>query len=80
MDALVELGAVSDADDANDASADSTTALPRHSDAVFSALFDPRGVVVLGASSHPGKFGFVSLHNLLASGYRGKVAATNLSR
>jgi len=80
VDALVELGAASDADDANDVPADSTTALPRHSDAAFSALFDPRGVVVLGASSHPGKFGFVSLHNLLASGYRGKVAATNLSR
>ena len=24
----------------------------------FRALFDPRGVVVAGASSHPGKFGF----------------------
>src|SRR5690606_3385925 len=45
----------------------------------FRALFEPRGVVVAGASSHPGKFGFVSLHNLLAAGYRGKVAATNLS-
>ena len=44
----------------------------------FSALFDPAGVVVAGASSHPGKFGFVSLHNLLASGYRGQVHATNL--
>jgi len=51
----------------------------RVSDAHFSALFDPRGVVVAGASSHPGKFGFVSLHNILASGYRGEVAATNLS-
>jgi acyl-CoA synthetase (NDP forming) len=43
----------------------------------FRALFEPRGVVVAGASSHPGKFGFVSLHNLLASGYEGKVFATN---
>ncbi len=43
----------------------------------FRALFEPRGVVVAGASSHPGKFGFVSLHNILASGYRGVVAATN---
>lgn len=42
-----------------------------------SALFDPRGVVVAGASTHPGKFGFVSLHNILASGYEGAVAATN---
>ncbi|MFM7046409.1 MAG: acetate--CoA ligase family protein [Actinomycetota bacterium] len=63
---------------ATNASTDSYT--PRHDDAGFRALFDPRGVVVLGASTHPGKFGFVSLHNLLASGYRGKVAATNLSR
>ncbi|MET0146710.1 MAG: acetate--CoA ligase family protein [Ilumatobacteraceae bacterium] len=46
--------------------------------AQFQALFEPRGVLVAGASSHPGKFGFVSLHNLLASGYRGKVFGTNL--
>ncbi len=44
----------------------------------FRALFDPRGVVVAGASSHPGKFGFVALHNILRSGYRGKVFGTNL--
>jgi acetyltransferase len=44
----------------------------------FSALFEPRGVVVAGASSHPGKFGFVALHNLLANGYAGQVFATNL--
>jgi acyl-CoA synthetase (NDP forming) len=44
----------------------------------FRALFEPRGVVVAGASTHPGKFGFVSLHNLLAAGYEGKVFATNL--
>jgi acetyltransferase len=43
----------------------------------FQALFEPRGVVVAGASTHPGKFGFVSLHNLLASGYEGKVFGTN---
>jgi acyl-CoA synthetase (NDP forming) len=43
----------------------------------FGALFDPRGVVVAGASSHPGKFGFVSLHNILACGYQGRVYATN---
>lgn len=41
-------------------------------------LFDPRGVIVAGASSHPGKFGFVALHNILAGGYGGNVAATNL--
>ncbi len=44
----------------------------------FNALFDPKGVLITGASSHPGKFGFVSLHNLLANGYSGRVAATNL--
>lgn len=44
----------------------------------FRALFEPRGVLVTGASTHPGKFGFVSLHNLLASGYTGSVLATNL--
>ncbi len=43
----------------------------------FDALFEPRGVLVAGASTHPGKFGFVSLHNILASGYEGKVFATN---
>ena len=45
----------------------------------FRALFNPRGVLVTGASTHPGKFGFVSLHNLLASGYQGKVFGTNLT-
>ena len=44
----------------------------------FEALFDPRGVIVAGASTHPGKFGYVALHNLLACGYRGRVFATNL--
>ena len=43
----------------------------------LSALFDPKGVVVAGASTHPGKFGFVALHNILANGYQGKVFATN---
>ena len=44
----------------------------------LSPLFNPKGVVVAGASTHPGKFGFVSLHNLLANGYEGNVFATNL--
>ncbi len=47
-------------------------------DEQFRALFDPKGVLVAGASTHPGKFGFVSLHNILASGYRGAVFGTNL--
>jgi acyl-CoA synthetase (NDP forming) len=43
----------------------------------FQALFEPRGVIVAGASSHPGKFGFTALHNILAAGYKGRVLATN---
>lgn len=72
VDALVELDddRVTTAGDAHQ----------RPSDAAFGALFDPAGIVVAGASSHPGKFGFVSLHNVLASGYQGAVAATNRDR
>jgi acyl-CoA synthetase (NDP forming) len=44
------------------------------------ALFDPTGVVVVGASTHPGKFGFVALHNILAAGFAGPVFATNLEQ
>ena len=51
---------------------------PSPTDEMFRALFEPRGVVIAGASGHPGKFGFVSLHNLLASGYAGAVFGTNL--
>jgi acyl-CoA synthetase (NDP forming) len=47
------------------------------SDDRFNALFDPKGVIVAGVSNHPAKFGFVTLHNILASGYGGKVFATN---
>jgi acetyltransferase len=72
VDALVELGEAPQQR--------ASQPVPRHGDDGFRALFDPRGVVVVGASTHPGKFGFVSLHNLLAGGYAGKVAATNLSR
>jgi acyl-CoA synthetase (NDP forming) len=43
------------------------------------ALFEPRAVLVTGASSHPGKFGFVALHNILAAGFTGAVHATNLA-
>lgn len=49
--------------------------LPRP--AHLGALFDPESVVVVGASSHPGKFGFVTLHNVIAAGFRGRVWATN---
>jgi len=70
VDGLVELAAAGDASP--------RSARRRPSDEQFRALFDPKGVVVTGASTHPGKFGFVSLHNLLASGYAGGVYGTNL--
>jgi acyl-CoA synthetase (NDP forming) len=70
VDALVEL---------DDAPPPAPSALrTRPSDEAFRALFEPRGVIVAGASTHPGKFGFVALHNILSSGYQGQVAATNL--
>ncbi len=43
----------------------------------FRPLFHPRGVIVAGVSSHPGKFGFVALHNLLRFGYRGEIFPVN---
>ena len=72
VDALVELDGA--------AMSGPTASTPRAATEAFRALFDPLGVVVAGASSHPGKFGFVSLHNILASGYEGAVAATNRER
>jgi len=45
--------------------------------AQWRALFEPRGVVVAGASTHPGKFGFVALHNILRHDFPGAVFATN---
>ena len=75
VDALVELSV-----DEPTSSEHVDSAIPRHPDAGWHALFDPRGVVVVGASTHPGKFGFVSLHNILANEYRGRLAATNLNR
>ena len=72
VDALVEVGAPA----TRPASTKRTRKL---GDEHFRALFEPRGVLVAGASSHPGKFGFVSMHNILASGYEGRVGGTNLS-
>ena len=43
----------------------------------FAPLFQPRGIVVAGASSHPGKFGFVALHNLHRFGYQGEIFPIN---
>ncbi|MFZ4667683.1 MAG: acetate--CoA ligase family protein [Microthrixaceae bacterium] len=74
VDALVE---IDDRDPGRSADASVAPPGPRHDAAAFRALFDPAGVVVAGASTHPGKFGFVSLHNLIASGYRGRISATN---
>lgn len=71
VDGLVELAGVDDTP--------RPAARPRPTDEQFRALFEPKGVLVTGASTHPGKFGFVSLHNLLASGYGGGVFGTNLS-
>jgi acyl-CoA synthetase (NDP forming) len=51
---------------------------PAYTNEQFLALFEPKGVLVTGASTHPGKFGFVSMHNILASGYSGGVFGTNL--
>lgn len=53
---------------------------PHDPDAVrerFRPLFHPRGVIVAGVSSHPGKFGFAAFHNLLRFGYRGRVFGVN---
>ena len=69
VDALVELGEPPPA---------AAAGHRRPTDAQFRALFEPDGVLVAGASTHPGKFGFVSLHNILASGYKGAVFGTNL--
>jgi acetyltransferase len=47
-----------------------------HGDAArerFDPLFLPRGIVVAGVSTHPGKFGFVAFHNLLRFGYDGEI-------
>ena len=80
VDALVEMH------DPKTINASSTQAGPssknttRHSIENYEALFAPRGVVVVGASTHPGKFGFVSLHNMLTNGYLGKIFATHLER
>src|SRR5262245_52980719 len=64
-----------------DAAPAPATTRPRSDAAVlaerFRPLFHPRGVIVAGASSHPGKFGFAAFHNLLRFGYRGAVFPVN---
>jgi acetyltransferase len=39
----------------------------------FRPLFHPRGIVVAGVAGHPGKFGFVTLHNLMRFEYSGEL-------
>jgi acetyltransferase len=75
VDGLVELE--EDAGASSPARVDAVCA-PRHAPDAFGALFEPRGVLVAGVSSHPGKFGFVALHNILTQGYEGRVFGTNL--
>jgi len=43
----------------------------------FRPLFHPNGIVVAGASTHPGKFGFAALHNLMRFGYEGEIFGVN---
>jgi acetyltransferase len=50
---------------------------PRIAPERFRAMFEPRGVLVAGVSSHPAKFGFVALHNIVTQGYEGAVYGTN---
>jgi acetyltransferase len=54
-----------------------TAPSPSYDASAFQALFEPRGVLVAGVSTHPGKFGFVSLHNILAAGYDGAIYGTS---
>ena len=51
----------------------------RHRSRDMHRLFDPRGIVVVGASTHPGKFGFVSIHNISVNGFRGALYGLNQS-
>jgi acetyltransferase len=71
VDALVELNAGS-----GEPRKGSELPEPLSDDALrkrFASLFHPRGVIVAGVSGHPGKFGFVTFHNLLRCDYRGEV-------
>ncbi|MCP3986414.1 MAG: CoA-binding protein, partial [bacterium] len=67
VDGLVELG-VAPPSTAVSAPASGVSLIER-----FRPLFHPRGIVIAGVSSHPGKFGFVTYHNLLRFGYKGKL-------
>ncbi|MDP6981294.1 MAG: acetate--CoA ligase family protein [Myxococcota bacterium] len=70
VDALVELGAATstDAGASEGAQLDDAALLAR-----YEPLFRPKGVIVAGVSSHPGKFGFATLHNLRRFGFEGDI-------
>jgi acetyltransferase len=72
VDALVEIGAARGVAAQARAPLSDAELLER-----FRPLFHPRGIVVAGASTHPGKFGFVTLHNLRAFGYQGELFPVN---
>ncbi len=71
VDALVELGEPAGEPVSRPAPSDADVL------ARFRPLFEPLGVIVTGASAHPGKFGFVALHNLLRFGYQGELFPIN---
>ncbi len=70
VDALVELSAQPTSPPELPAPLSAEALLER-----FRPLFHPRGIVVAGVSSHPGKFGFVTLHNLMRFGFAGEIFA-----
>jgi acyl-CoA synthetase (NDP forming) len=43
----------------------------------FDSFFNPRGIALVGASSHPNKWGFRVLANILAGGFQGPVYPVN---
>ena len=73
VDALVVLAGDDAAKPARRAAAPSDAAVLER----FRPLFHPRGIAIAGASTHPGKFGFAILHNLLRFGYDGEVFPVN---
>jgi len=73
VDALVELGG-----DAGGTSAGSgTKRTEREVRDRLDPLFHPKGIIVTGVSEHPGKFGTVAYHNILACGYEGAMFPIN---
>ncbi|MHA7836668.1 MAG: acetate--CoA ligase family protein [bacterium] len=74
VDALVEMGLEEPGSEPS--ATDERRSDPLSDDALrerFRPLFHPRGIVVAGVSSHPGKFGFVTFHNLLSHEFAGEV-------